>query len=482
MTKPGRNDPCPCGSGKKYKMCCLTREQAPVAGLNWRKMRRTEGELVPVLVKHAGKYYDPDAVVEAWDDFSLWNNKPMDPESEPELDTIFLPWFVFNWIPGNAGIDAADHYPEMPVARHYLAERGSSVDSFQRRFIEECCAQPYSFFLVKDIQRGKRMTLRDLLLEREVSVHERQATTILHKGAVIYTRIITLDAVSIMVGCAPAVIPSRYVNNLIDLREELAKKFPGFDRDFLLEYDIELRTVYYDIRDELFNRPLPELRNTDGEPLQLTTLHYTLKCTPREALDALAALSLEQHADEIIAGGEFDRQGELVAIEFPWLKRGNKQHAGWDNTVMGHINIDGGQLTIDVNSQERADTIKAELAKRLGELALFRNAVIQSPEKMLEDLAGRPSAERESAAQRSAELQALPEVREQLQEMARRHWETWLETPLPALKDQTPREAAKTALGRERLDALLLEFEGHDEAPQPFQPDVRALRQSLGME
>ncbi|HEC62475.1 MAG TPA: hypothetical protein ENI27_09540, partial [bacterium] len=24
MVKIGRNDPCPCGSGKKYKMCCLT--------------------------------------------------------------------------------------------------------------------------------------------------------------------------------------------------------------------------------------------------------------------------------------------------------------------------------------------------------------------------------------------------------------------------------------------------------------------------
>lgn len=25
MTTPGRNDPCPCGSGKKYKSCCMTR-------------------------------------------------------------------------------------------------------------------------------------------------------------------------------------------------------------------------------------------------------------------------------------------------------------------------------------------------------------------------------------------------------------------------------------------------------------------------
>jgi hypothetical protein len=28
VTKVGRNDPCPCGSGKKYKKCCLLREQA----------------------------------------------------------------------------------------------------------------------------------------------------------------------------------------------------------------------------------------------------------------------------------------------------------------------------------------------------------------------------------------------------------------------------------------------------------------------
>ena len=25
--KVGRNDPCPCGSGKKYKKCCLPKEQ-----------------------------------------------------------------------------------------------------------------------------------------------------------------------------------------------------------------------------------------------------------------------------------------------------------------------------------------------------------------------------------------------------------------------------------------------------------------------
>jgi len=30
MAKIGRNDPCPCGSGKKYKRCCLASDEAAV--------------------------------------------------------------------------------------------------------------------------------------------------------------------------------------------------------------------------------------------------------------------------------------------------------------------------------------------------------------------------------------------------------------------------------------------------------------------
>lgn len=28
MAKTGRNEPCPCGSGKKYKNCCLAKDEA----------------------------------------------------------------------------------------------------------------------------------------------------------------------------------------------------------------------------------------------------------------------------------------------------------------------------------------------------------------------------------------------------------------------------------------------------------------------
>ncbi|MGH6681278.1 MAG: SEC-C metal-binding domain-containing protein, partial [Bradyrhizobium sp.] len=28
MAKIGRNEPCPCGSGRKYKQCCLAKDEA----------------------------------------------------------------------------------------------------------------------------------------------------------------------------------------------------------------------------------------------------------------------------------------------------------------------------------------------------------------------------------------------------------------------------------------------------------------------
>jgi len=32
MAKTGRNDPCPCGSGRKYKRCCEAKERSQSSG------------------------------------------------------------------------------------------------------------------------------------------------------------------------------------------------------------------------------------------------------------------------------------------------------------------------------------------------------------------------------------------------------------------------------------------------------------------
>lgn len=53
--KVGRNDPCPCGSGKKYKQCCLAKKKSGLKGIKakWvskpmpNLMERTFGKVAP---------------------------------------------------------------------------------------------------------------------------------------------------------------------------------------------------------------------------------------------------------------------------------------------------------------------------------------------------------------------------------------------------------------------------------------------------
>ncbi|RMG33867.1 MAG: hypothetical protein D6720_10580 [Gammaproteobacteria bacterium] len=479
MSKIGRNDPCPCGSGRKYKKCCLRRGE--VSELELARLRKTEGVLVIRLFQRVMEDY-PVAIAEAWDEFCGEEAElPGEPEqAPPEFETIFLPWFLFNWVPDDIFVDDRERdYPESPIARHYLQKHPEQFSAYERRFIEEACAQPYSFFVVEGVEPGHSMRLRDLFLDRRVTVAERQASQSLRRGQILFTRVITVDGLTVMFGGAPFVFPPRYGMDLLEVREVMEEDYGPLDIDRLRGLDWILRDLFHEFREESQEPKLPVLHNTDGERLQPTKLLYRLKCTPREALEALISLSLDT-VDDYLDIAEFDEEGELHAIGFPWLRKGNKQVAGMDNTVLGHLRIEGDRLTIDVNSQERADAIRRKITRRLGRRAEFERAVIESPEQMLEEMQNRPRPA--AAAEEGEDLMQLPEVRAQIEEMARRHWQQWPDVPLPALHGQTPREAAKSPKGRRRLETLLMEFESNADPSQPFAPDVPHLRHELGLD
>ena len=61
-----------------------------------------------------------------------------------------------------------------------------------------------------------------------------------------------------------------------------------------------------------------------------------------------------------------------------------------------------------------------------------------------------------------------------------RSW-NWADQPLPALKNRTPRECARTATGRAEVDLLLKDME-HRERRVPGMPfDFSAIRRELGI-
>ncbi len=440
-------------------------------------MRRTEGHLAPILIEHAVKYYGPEAVFDAWDEFNCWENaEPLDLEddSNPEIEATFLPWFVYHWIPDDSELPEADQRPEMPVAMHYLTQMGNRMDLFEQQFITEVCSQPYSYSIVTDVEPGKSLSLKDILLEREIIVHERSASNILKKGDIIYTRIVTIDTNSVMLGAATTIIPSSYLSFFIDLRENYKKSGDPLNEEILLLDDLEFRSVYFDIKEQVHNPPSPQFRNYDGDDIEPTKLFYSLNCSPDEATEKLASLSFGG-IEDVLEEGKFDKHGNLQSITFPWL---NKK-----NTVLGTIEIKGNKLTIDVNSRERAEAIKRKITRRLGKKAVFKQSVIQSIDKMLEDAKYKPTITPPASADIDT-LMATPEHELFITNLAEQHWKNWLDESLPALNNQTPREAAKTKTGRELLEALFLDFERYvqEEQSNLFSPDINALRQSLGLE
>ena len=84
---------------------------------------------MPLLLRYARQAYGPDAVVAAWDEYTFWEDVPMEPEIEPEIDACFVPWYLFNWTPDNTEVEPARHMPapglrrQTPCRGAFCAER-----------------------------------------------------------------------------------------------------------------------------------------------------------------------------------------------------------------------------------------------------------------------------------------------------------------------------------------------------------------------
>jgi hypothetical protein len=474
----GRNDPCPCGSGRKYKRCCLAR--ADEVASRWHRLRRAEGAAVRAVLGHVHDRYGWDMLDAAWAEFLLWEERAPTPADEAEFESTFIPWFAFSWTPGLHDDETPLEWPPTAPALAYLEEHPERFDPFERRFVEAACASPYSFHAVTAVERGRSLTLRDVMTGRESTVLERQASQDVPPGVLLFTRVVALDGLAIMVGCAPVIIPPTCRLRLLDLRDDMAANGAVVE-ETLRDWEIELRETYLDIKDELYHPRLPRLHNTDGDPLLPTKVHFALACPPREAFERLRGLALDATAEELLADAEHDPSGELRAVRFPWLACGNRRHRSWTNTIRGTIAIDGASLVAEVNSERRAREIRKKVEKLLGGRAAFQDMVSEPLEQALEVASrDRGSKKRDEA---DDEFQQRPEVREALRQFMAQHWEHWLDEKVPALRFETPREAARTPQGRERLEALFEEFEwrGRQTEQPELRPDVAALRARLGL-
>lgn len=380
MTKPSRNSPCPCGSGRKAKACCLRRERETVnRDMGWIRMRRTEGELQPELLKHVEHFYGAESMGEAWAEFLLWPDELPNPRTTPEFESVFLPWFLYGWVPENDEREGLPPLPERMVAAHYAERKGAGLGTLEERFITEACAKALSIHMVTSAEPGATLGLHDVLLGGDVTVHERQASQTLRPGMMILARVVQFGDDAFMLGCSPYVIPREYHAAVLGLREKMEAHVGLHGHDLLREYDIEIRDLYLDARLESTDPRPPELRTSTGDPFQWTTLRYDLACTPQEAFDALWDLARGETRETLLSVADHDAAGRLQGIEIPWIP-GDGGRIGSGVTLFGTLRIDGDRLVVQVNSETRAERIRGEIGGRFGERVVYVGATVSGPD------------------------------------------------------------------------------------------------------
>lgn len=480
--KIGRNDECSCGSGKKYKKCCSTTSNATVFDLAWQNLRQTEGRVVDQhLMPYVTTTLSPDVLKTAIEDLF--------PELPEEIEEHFLiqfviPWVLFNWIP-DEDFGLSNFNAEQTIAINYLNSSQNKLNSIEKRFIQAMDNTYYSFYCIMEVEHDKSLTVKDLLLGSTHIIKEKQGTHYLKRGDIVFSRLLSLDEQSIFIGMAPLVIPVKYQTNLIDFREWLIEENdnnPLTPDALRIELNLDLFDYFFETLEYLHSNPRPTLVNTDGDLILFSKSHFKLDISIEETLNCLLPLALLKKSDQIIESAKRDKKGQIKSLEFPWLIKGNKKHKDWENTIMGHVTIQKNKLILGTNSEKRTQKGKKLLTKYLGDNIHFQQTLMETLEQKMNSL----PYNNEEQTKTSQDLLQLPEVQEQIKQMAKKHWENWFDSPIPVLNNQTPREAAKTISGRERLEALLLHYERNDHEKNDtihhFKADIQYIRATLNLQ
>ena len=326
--KPGRNDECPCGSGKKYKKCCLiSKYQAQAEDFQYARLRAVESNLIPRLLDHAIKGFGENAIHEAWTEF----NDSLEDEqvaSDDPMNIVFMPWFYFNWVVEHEDDKPAEHTPLFTtVAEDFLKTHWKQLSDDERTILAAANRRPYTLCEVIEPRPGIGLVLLDMFQGIQYEVIEKTASKSLRQGEFIFCATMLPVAGKLMnIGTAPYPLPPICKGSILELRKDLLRRCrrKTFTEKMLREEEPTILGLYLDKLDDLFN-PKRKFANTDGEPLIFHKVVFDLECTASEAVKKLKDLAAPDSEDDFPDAIELGADGRIRKAKFPWLKLQRKE-------------------------------------------------------------------------------------------------------------------------------------------------------------
>lgn len=452
--KIGRNEPCPCGSGKKYKQCCGT-SAAPVAVPAESEEGGVERALAWLAQYHrkalaaAFKTAIDDAVHQIFDD-EVDAREAMAGISEElwgQIQINFTEWLL-------AEGDIQVKGEQQRLVDLLLGQHGPQLTAGQRDWLEQLAIRPLRLYDVTDVVADASITLCDALdTERPpLVVSERSASRSLRVGMQIGARVMEVAGEHQLSG---AVYPfsawsGRDVQGAL---RDLETEFAAHDEDDILMFGLEIIESW--LAQYLVPPPLPDIvHSATGEPLLFVTDHYAVQ--DWDALAAGLAAQPDVHGD---------------------------RDAGWNRLLDGEDGLTRSQATITPESDGRRVAVlykTSDLAERgrawfdalAGNSVKFQLQEVSDPKGLL--TRADPSALQATAGTTLPEGMDPAAATGIIESYILRHYANWADEPIPALSGQTPRQAARSAAGLERVKGLLRSY-ADGEARQAAQQGRREI-------
>jgi hypothetical protein len=462
--KLSRNAPCPCGSGRKFKNCCIGRLDAEDS--LWRKVHSASEALTVELMRFAKAAMPPEVFEDAVTAFLAGMGEEDDLDKEQQL---FIPWLLFHFDPfhfGNPGRGT--------VARRFLEGSKAPLDPLDVEILEAALAGEFRFWRVAGSVPGRSLTLAEVGGERTVTILERSGSA-LPVGAILFGKVVEIRGLPLLDGCGSTPIPASSELTVVAALEEIRSR----RRERTKLPDVEshlLRGGYLKLARAVRSAGRPSIVNTDGDPVLFHEQDFAID-SAEAAFEALAPLSSSPAGCRDAA--ERDAAGRIVKAEVDWSVAPPKETSPMPHVAIATFEIDGTRMTARTNSAARAERVAEKIEELLGGSARLRGTRV--------DPLDRPRAvpspeERARAREEQERLRDDPEVREMVRGILLDHARSWVDESIPALDGVTPRAAMKSGAGRKKVEILVRQMEDHDPIGDGGpREDVAWIRKELGL-
>ena len=450
MITVDRNELCPCGSGLKFKRCCLNKRLAVLPVYRPEERHSALAKLVRFAERAEFDVPRKSAFEDFWGDW-------LDDEPDPRLDELARSesvsiacnsWFAYDFeLPGGR-----------TVFDLFLEREAKQLSSGERAFLDGMRGSHLRVYEILEVKFDQGVAVRDLWDDRRLFVRERAATRQLVARDVIAGRIGKAGDGEIVFETLPYLFPAA-------IKDELMKSLRAAHKSYLRKFPHKRIEAFFKAMVPLIHQawldrvalpPRPKIVTGTGEPMIFAKVVFDL--LDRDA--AIRGLTARQDLVEQADGS------------YLWL-----EPAGDMQRSIGAIYVEEKRMVCETLSRQRAEKARDQLSVLCGGAVRFRATSYQDIEQALKHTPQR--AERKATEIPDEEQEKL------LGEFYERHYRGWLDEPIPALGDRTPRHAAKLKTVRPKLIALLKDFESHSERQrQAGQPayDFRWMWAELGLD